>query len=138
MPSVVLILFPSLRSSRLPVTFWSTSVPPGAGESCVPRERDASRFHLINKKPALFCGFREGGEPSKRRDYLHPDKQFLITRNGTILLLRLFSSLLFRRPPCIQSLSSWGPMLFFCLAECSVQGQWTQLHWTRDLRPTGD
>jgi hypothetical protein len=25
---------------------------------------------------------REGGDPSKRRDYLPADKQFLITRNG--------------------------------------------------------
>lgn len=54
---------------------------------------------------------REGGEPSKRRDYLLPDKQFLITRNGMWLsyasllllswllsLLLLVLSLPYRRP----------------------------------------
>lgn len=39
----------------------------------------------------LSCERREGGEPSKRRDYLLPDKQFLITRNG---MLPSYASLL--------------------------------------------
>ncbi|KAF9933563.1 E2-like enzyme [Linnemannia zychae] len=43
-----------------------------------PEEFEAAGDFLVYKCPTWSW---EGGEPSKRRDYLHPDKQFLITRN---------------------------------------------------------
>ncbi|GJJ75804.1 ubiquitin-like-conjugating enzyme ATG3 [Entomortierella parvispora] len=43
-----------------------------------PEEFEAAGDFLVYKCPTWSW---EGGEPSKRRDYLLPDKQFLITRN---------------------------------------------------------
>ncbi|KAF9408311.1 E2-like enzyme [Podila epigama] len=43
-----------------------------------PEEFEAAGDFLVYKCPTWSW---EGGEPGKRRDYLNPDKQFLITRN---------------------------------------------------------
>lgn len=41
-----------------------------------------------------YIGAREMGDPSSRKSYLPPDKQFLITRNGmnTILMMHPYTS----------------------------------------------
>lgn len=35
------------------------------------------------------CPVRESGEPSKRKPYLPPEKQYLITRNGMMTSLEV-------------------------------------------------
>lgn len=41
------------------------------------------RFYVTIFTYVHFCPFnRESGEPNKRKSYLPPEKQFLITRNG--------------------------------------------------------
>ncbi len=42
---------------------------------------------LITERCATWAW--SGGEPSKRKDYLPPDKQFLITRNGKFTCFHL-------------------------------------------------
>ncbi|RUP48562.1 autophagocytosis associated protein [Jimgerdemannia flammicorona] len=50
---------------------------------CVtPEEFVAAGDFLVYKCPTWSW---EGGEPSKHRDYLPADKQFLITRNGILI-----------------------------------------------------
>lgn len=61
-------LIASQRNSLLRVTFSPTSLVSGPGN-----------VSILNSTLIILIVYREGGDPSKARDYLPSDKQYLIT-----------------------------------------------------------
>lgn len=45
----------------------------------------------------LRFNYREKGEPSRARDFLPPDKQYLVTRNGESFAAKLYQALTMNR-----------------------------------------
>ncbi|BAT12048.1 Os10g0560450, partial [Oryza sativa Japonica Group] len=76
-------------SSSSPATTSSPSAPPGPGRPLLRCSPSSVGFgtrllwvwvgRLIDLGGCFLC--REAGDPSKRKPYLPPDKQFLVTRN---------------------------------------------------------